>query len=183
MSYCSLCGRDHPQTSSAVCPAPIQTVTSGPPLVIRIPIELFARVVWDNYEPRCGMPSFCESERDPWKGGEGTGWEELTEEDRQWWIQLFTDCISCEADPGGDNVDPARVGEIALILKPEVVPIATAEEIELLREQANTLIYSFEISGVPDRKQPLQWHEGQKLHALADRLERIGAMTGAEVAR
>ncbi len=47
--------------------------------------------------------------------------------------------------------------------------VVTAEEIELLTEQAEVLIHSYD-SHVIDRKQPTEWHEGKKLLVLADKL-------------
>lgn len=47
----------------------------------------------------------------------------------------------------------------------------SAEEVTLVREQAECLLSSFtQGKGTPARKQPTEWHEGQKLMALAKKL-------------
>ncbi len=49
-------------------------------------------------------------------------------------------------------------------------PGVTEEEIELVEEQAQVLLDSYGVLGVPDRKQATEWHEGKKLVALAAKL-------------
>ncbi len=52
----------------------------------------------------------------------------------------------------------------------------TAREVRLLREQAQSLIDSYELPGEREDRQPYQWHEGRELMALADRLSRTVAI-------
>jgi len=46
----------------------------------------------------------------------------------------------------------------------------SAEEVALVRESAQASIDSFACPDTPDREQPTEWHEGQKLLALAKKL-------------
>lgn len=48
--------------------------------------------------------------------------------------------------------------------------LVSAEELRLLREQAECLIESYGVPGALEGEQPTEWHEGKVLHALADRL-------------
>jgi hypothetical protein len=62
--------------------------------------------------------------------------------------------------------------------RPPPAPEITAEEVDLLRAHAESVMASFAYADTPDAEQPTDWHEGHRLRALADKL---AAFLGAEV--
>lgn len=56
-----------------------------------------------------------------------------------------------------------------------VVLDVSVEDVELVREQGECLVSSYQYGGrrggVPDHKQPTEWHEGQTMLALAKRMQ------------
>jgi hypothetical protein len=51
--------------------------------------------------------------------------------------------------------------------------LITAEHVELVRDAGSMYVGSHEIPGCRDDRQPHEWHDGKKLLALADTLERL----------
>mgnify|MGYP003574948851 CR=1 FL=1 len=112
----------------------------------KVQLEQFAKALWENYEPRMGMPGFCSEDNngvsvDPYEAD--IEWEKLKEESRQWWRQLIVDCIvledlaSREEQAGEISPDNAvhRPGEFQFIqLMPvkQVNPYRAARQFERL---------------------------------------------------
>lgn len=100
-------------------------------------------------------------------------------------------CGSCAAEgpwfkmPGNAERGWNTRSKPRIVNSPEIdsgLTIVTAEELDLLREQADCILRSYRHPGVPDREQPPEWHEGNVLHALADRLEAaVGENVGGDV--